>query len=109
MPEESEAVAGERGMNGSDGAKENAEAAAKLKIRVSEVPGGRGVRVDDIQSENVRDLAPGDIIVELNNMPIADVAGLQTALAAVKPGTTALLKVRRGKHVQYAAVPVGGK
>ncbi|MFT3766967.1 MAG: PDZ domain-containing protein [Minicystis sp.] len=48
----------------------------------------------------------GDVIIEVNGAPIRDVAALRAALARAKPGTTALLKVRRGKSTQFAAVPV---
>jgi serine protease Do len=79
--------------------------ATKLGIAVSDAPGG-GVRVDEIEGDTVRDLAPGDVILELNSQPVKDVPGLRAAMARAKPGSTALLKVRRGKLVQFAAVPV---
>lgn len=78
---------------------------SKLGIQVSDAPGG-GVRVDDVDGDQVRDLSPGDVIVELAGTPVKDTASLRAAMNKVKPGTTALLKVRRGKLVQYAAVPV---
>jgi serine protease Do len=80
-------------------------ASSKLGIQVSDAPGG-GVRVDDVDGDQVRDLSPGDVIVDLAGIPVKDTASLRAAMNKVKPGTTALLKVRRGKLVQYAAVPV---
>jgi len=57
----------------------------------------------------VRDLHPGDVIVEVNGTPVHDAATLRAAASRVKPGTMALVKVRRGKAIQYAAVPVPAK
>jgi serine protease Do len=103
LPDEPTPASARPGMPGAG--PEVAQTADRLGIQVSNVPGG-GVRVDEVQSDNVRDLAPGDVIVELNGAPVRDVAGLRAAMARVKPGTTALLKVRRGKTTQFAAVPV---
>ncbi|WP_437478662.1 Do family serine endopeptidase [Sorangium sp. So ce1014] len=78
----------------------------KLGIQISDAPGG-GVRVDGFASgSNVQDLQVGDVIVEVNSTPIKDSAGLRVAITKVKEGSTALLKVRRGKVVQFAAVPI---
>jgi serine protease Do len=82
-----------------------AQSAGKLGIQVSDAPGG-GARVDEVEGDNVRDLMPGDVIIEMNGAPVKDVAGLRAALGRAKPGTTALFKVRRGKAQQFAAVPV---
>jgi len=46
------------------------------------------------------------VIVELNGTPVRNAAGLRAAAANLKPGSAALVKVRRGKSVQFAAVPV---
>ncbi|APR82212.1 Serine protease precursor MucD/AlgY associated with sigma factor RpoE [Minicystis rosea] len=78
---------------------------SKLGISVSDAPGG-GARVDEADGDSVRDLMAGDVIIEVNGAPVKDVAGLRSALSRAKPGTTALLKVRRGKATQFAAVPV---
>jgi serine protease Do len=85
-----------------------AQTASKLGVQVSDAPGG-GARVEDIESDGVRDLVPGDVVVEINSIPVKDAATLRTIASRLKPGTTALLKVRRGKSTQFAAVPVGGK
>ena len=82
--------------------------AGKLGVQVSDAQGG-GVQVDEVDSDKVRDLVPGDVIVELAGAPVRDVAALRAAMARVTPGTTALLKVRRGRTTQYAAVPVPAK
>jgi serine protease Do len=40
---------------------------------------------------------------------VKDAAGLRLAAGKLKGGSTALLKVRRGKSVQFAAVPIPAK
>lgn len=83
--------------------------ANNLGIQVSEAPDGKGVRVDEVDNDNVRDLSPGDVIVEMNGAPVKDVASLRAAVAKAKPGSTALMKVKRGQVVLFAAVPISGK
>ncbi|MEZ4301836.1 MAG: Do family serine endopeptidase [Polyangiaceae bacterium] len=79
--------------------------ADKLGIEISDATSGGGVRVDKVTGK-AGDLGPGDVIVEVNGARIADTAGLRAAMAKLKPGSVALLKVRRGRIVQFAAVPV---
>ena len=87
----------------------SAQPAGKLGIHITDAPGG-GVRVDDVRDPNaVRDLSPGDVIVELNRTPVRDVTGLRAEMSKLKPGSTAIFKVRRGKIALYAAVPVPTK
>jgi serine protease Do len=77
------------------------------KIGISLSDTGNGVRVDDVSDTSAaKELFPGDVIVELNGAPVRDVAGLRAGLARAKRGSTALVKVRRGKITQYAALPV---
>ncbi|WP_437964921.1 Do family serine endopeptidase [Sorangium sp. So ce260] len=85
---------------------ERQQSAEKLGIQISDAPGG-GVRVDGFApGSSLQELQVGDVIVDVNNTPIKDVAGLRAAIAKVKDGSMALLKVRRGKVVQFAAVPI---
>ena len=78
----------------------------KIGIKLSDTPNG-GVMVEDVADDSdVKDLHPGDVIIELNGAPVNNVAGLRAAITKVKPGTTALAKVRRGRVVQFAAIPV---
>lgn len=85
---------------------ERQQSAEKLGIQISDAAGG-GVRVDGFASgSNLPELQVGDVIVEVNNTPIKDVAGLRAAIAKIREGSTALLKVQRGKLVQFAAVPI---
>ncbi len=91
------------------GAPSSSQPAGKLGIQITDAPGG-GVRVDDVRDPNtVRDLAPGDVIVELNRSPVKDVVTLRAEMNNLKPGSTAIFKVRRGKQLLYAAVPVPTK
>ena len=77
--------------------------ADKLGLQVSDARAG-GVRVDEIAAGRMRELEPGDVIMELNGAPIPNVEGLRAAMAKLKPGSTALLKVRRGRLMRYAAI-----
>ncbi|WP_437660320.1 Do family serine endopeptidase [Sorangium sp. So ce1182] len=85
---------------------ERQQSAEKLGIQVSDAAGG-GVRVDGFASGgDQQEIQVGDVILEVNGAPVKDVAGLRAAIAKVKDGSIALLKVRRGKVVQFAAVPI---
>jgi serine protease Do len=65
------------------------------------------VRVEGLAPGSAaQDLQPGDIITELNGKPVKDVATLNAAMSQLKPGTTALLKVRRGDVSRFAAIPI---
>jgi serine protease Do len=79
----------------------------KIGIKLSDAPNGAGVVVEDVADDSeVKDLHPGDVIVEMNNAPVHDTVSLRAAVAKVKPGSTVLAKVRRGRIIQYAAIPV---
>ena len=87
----------------------SAQPAGRLGIQITDAPGG-GVRVDDVRDPNsVRDLMPGDVIVELNRAAVKDVVTLRAEMNQLKPGSTAIFKVRRGRQSLYAAVPVPTK
>ncbi|HVY44406.1 MAG TPA: Do family serine endopeptidase [Minicystis sp.] len=83
----------------------------KLGIQLSDLPNGQGVKVEDISDGSVvKDLQPGDVIVELNGQRVRDTASLRAALARVKPGSVALAKVHRGRGMTlFAAIPVPTK
>ena len=82
----------------------NPQPADKLGIQVSDAQAG-GVRVDKVTGA-AHDLGPGDIIVDVNGTPVGDTAALRAALAKVKPGSMAILRVKRGRITQFAAVPI---
>ena len=74
-------------------------------MAVTDAPGG-GARVTSITGGQADELSPGDVITEMNGARIKDAASLNAALTRVKPGSTALLKVRRGTLSRFAAVPI---
>ena len=76
----------------------------KLGFKYSDFPGG-GVRVDRV-TDGESELVPGDVLVEANGAAVRDAKGLEAALAKMKPGTVAALKIRRGKVTRFAALPV---
>jgi serine protease Do len=81
--------------------KKNAD---KLGAQVSSAQGG--VRVERITAAT-SELQPGDLLVELNGERIADVQALEASMAKLKPGQTALFKLKRGRVTRFAAITVG--
>jgi serine protease Do len=78
----------------------------RLGLMIADDPSG-GVRVQDVlQGSEIRDLQPGDVIIEADGKPVRDIPSLRAALKQAKPGTTSVLKVRRGRLVQFAAIPI---
>jgi serine protease Do len=78
----------------------------KLGVAVSNARGG-GVRVDGIlPTSTVKELRPGDVVVELDGKPVADSAAMEKLLASAKPGTIALAKVRRGDATRFVPIPL---
>jgi serine protease Do len=106
LPDDPTPAAAHQGLNATP--ERPQQPAGKLGISVSDAQGG-GAQVEDISNDSVRDLQPGDVIIEVNGTPVTSAAAMRAAASKVKPGTTALLKVRRGKVVQYAAVPIPAK
>jgi serine protease Do len=76
----------------------------KLGLKVSNNPSG-GARVDAVL-DGRGELREGDVITELNGAAVRDVKDLSAALDKAKPGTTALIKVRRGGITRFSAVPI---
>ena len=105
MPDDPTPASGRPGLGVTP---EKAQATGKLGVQVSDAQGG-GAQIEEIDNDLVRDLTPGDIIVEINGTPVKDAASLRLAAARLKGGSTALLKVRRGKAIQFAAVPIPTK
>ncbi len=82
------------------------QSAGKLGLQISDHRGG-GVLVEGLADGSpVKEIEPGDVIVEVNGAATANVEALRAALAKVKPGTTALVKVRRGKVTRFAALTI---
>jgi serine protease Do len=90
-------------------APDKGQADSKLGLRVSNAPEG-GVRVEDVLEGGAgKELQPGDVIVELNGAKVANVTDLGAAMGKLKPGSTALLKVRRGKVTRFAGIVLPAK
>jgi serine protease Do len=73
---------------------------------------GEGVLVRDVAPAGPAGRAgiePGMVIVELNRKPVKTVQDVAQAIAKMKDGEVALLRVRRGQDLFYVAVPVGGR
>ncbi|XXY52402.1 Do family serine endopeptidase [Sorangium sp. So ce269] len=104
--QDEEGDAGSRPRPAQGARPERQQSAERLGIQVSDAAGG-GVRVDGFASgSDQQEIQVGDVILEVNGAPVKDVAGLRASIAKVKDGSIALLKVRRGKVVQFAAVPI---
>ncbi|AKT43145.1 Do family serine endopeptidase [Chondromyces crocatus] len=87
---------------------ESQQSSSQLGVAIADAPGG-GARITRITGNQADELSTGDVITELNGAPIKDAASLNAAMAKVKPGSTALLRVRRGNASRYAAVPIPAK
>jgi serine protease Do len=82
------------------------QSADRLGIQVSDAQGG-GVLVEGLlPGSPVTELRPGDVVVEMNGAPVTTVKDLKALLTKATGGSTALVKVRRGGRVAFAAVPV---
>jgi serine protease Do len=82
------------------------QVSGRLGIQVSDVPGG-GVRVDRVDAGSpVRELRPGDIIVEMNGVGVQNLEQLKDVVERADAGSTALVKIRRGRLLRFAAVPI---
>ncbi len=80
----------------------------KLGIQVSNVKGG-GVRVEAISPASpLKEIRPGDVVLEVDGKPIKDVDALESLLGSAKPGSVLLAKIRRGEATRFAPVPVPG-
>ena len=84
------------------------EAARELKL-----PGDvKGVVVTDVVEGGPAEqagVARGDIILELNQKPVAKPSDLVAIVDKMKEGEMALLRIRRGPTSAFVAVPVGGR
>jgi serine protease Do len=80
---------------------------SQLGIQVSNLKSGDGVRVDSIgRGSPVKELAPGDVIVEVDGKAVKNADELEKVLAGSKPGAVLLAKIRRGEASRFAAIPI---
>jgi serine protease Do len=102
--EEARAVRPGRGA----GNEVKSQAAGRYGVTVSDVPGG--ARVDAIAAgSKIEELRPGDVITEVDGAPVRNGAELAAALGKAKPGSTVLVRVKRGPVARYAAMPIPEK
>ncbi len=81
----------------------------KLGVQVSNVKGG-GVRVEAISPASpLKEVRPGDIVLEVDGKAIKDVDALEALLGGAKSGAVLLAKIKRGDSIRFAPVPVPGK
>jgi serine protease Do len=86
----------------------NAEAARELQLP----PDLKGVVVTDVVEGGPAEQAgvrAGDVILELNQKPVARPGDLSGIVEKMKEGDVALLRIRRGATVAFLAIPVGGR
>ncbi len=80
---------------------------SQLGIQVSNLKSGEGVRVDSISPGSpIKELSPGDIIVDVDGKTIKNADELEKALSSAKPGGVLLARIRRGESTRFAAVPI---
>jgi serine protease Do len=64
---------------------------------------GGGVRVDRV-TDPESELERGDIIIEVNGAPVLDIRAFEIAMNKVSVGSSALVKVKRGRGARFAAI-----
>jgi serine protease Do len=72
-------------------------------------PGTKGVVVTAVAQDSPASQAgidPGDVILEINRQPVTSVDDYKKAVAKLKKGQTALMRVRSGQAVQYLPVKI---
>jgi serine protease Do len=95
----------QKGESTDDPASSQGPASHKLGIEIGEAPGG-GALVQRVApgSPAEGELAPGDVVVEVNHAPISHAAELAPRVTASRKGEPLLLKVRRGDRTRFVAV-----
>lgn len=76
----------------------------KYGAELADMPGG-GVRIERV-TDPESELERGDIIVEVNGAPVLDVRSFETAMNKLSAGTSALVKVKRGRAARFVAITV---
>jgi serine protease Do len=120
-PDDETVARGEPG-EGQGGKEDSANKSPKLGVSLSPitpemarqlgVSPDQGVVVTDVveggpaQRAGVRQ---GDVVVEVGGRPVKKVEDVAGAIAKMKDGEMALLRLRRGDSTRYVAVPIGGR
>ncbi|ABC81544.1 trypsin-like peptidase domain-containing protein [Anaeromyxobacter dehalogenans] len=121
-PEDGEAVGrGEQGGGEEGGGQGARDQSPKLGVSIAPitpdvarqfgVEPGDGVVVVDVTEGGPADRAGirrGDVILEANRQKVTRPEDMRSAVAKLKEGDMALLRVRRGDAAVFIAVPVGG-
>jgi serine protease Do len=79
----------------------------RFGAELSDMSGG-GVRVDRVTDPD-SELERGDIIVEVNGAPVLDQRSFEVAVNKLPVGSSALLKVKRGRATRFAAMTVASR
>ena len=74
----------------------------KFGAEFVDMPGG-GVRVERV-TDPESELERGDIIIEVNGAPVLDVRSFEIAMNKLSAGSSALVKVKRGRATRFAAI-----
>ncbi len=78
----------------------------KLGIQVGNAKGG-GVIIESISvASPLKEVRPGDVIIEVAGTPTIDVEVLQKTLEKATPGSIVVAKVKRGDGTRFAALPI---
>ncbi len=79
---------------------------SRLGLKVSPARGG-GVRIEEVApASGIRELRPGDVVLELDGKPVESAADLDALASRAKQGGVLLAKIRRGGATRFAAIPV---
>ncbi len=79
----------------------------KYGAELADMAGG-GVRVERV-TDPESELERGDIIMEVNGAPVLDQRSFEVAVNKVSSGSSALLKVKRGRATRFAAMTVASR
>lgn len=79
----------------------------KYGAELSDMAGG-GVRVERV-TDPESELERGDIIIEVNGAPVLDQRSFEAAVNKLSSGSSALLKVKRGRATRFAAMTVASR
>ncbi|MEO7477870.1 MAG: Do family serine endopeptidase [Lysobacteraceae bacterium] len=73
------------------------------------IPAGQGVLIRSVNSDDARQagLQEGDVILKLGSRDVGNASDLASAVRGLKPGSSAMLLLRRGQTTRFVAVPVG--
>ena len=64
----------------------------------------KGVVVTDLDPDSIpagEGIQPGDVVVEVNRQAVANIGDYKKAVKSLKPGSTVLMRVRRGQAAEY--------